>query len=59
MRNPWRRVVGVDINPQYIDEARQRYDGRVPALKLLAAATARNANRIHAGRLQKHPVSRR
>ena len=29
------RVVGVDINPQYIEEARQRYDGRVPGLKLL------------------------
>jgi hypothetical protein len=29
------RVVGVDINPQYIEEARQRYDGRVPGLRLL------------------------
>ena len=28
------RVVGVDINPQYIEAARQRYDGRVPGLKL-------------------------
>ena len=28
------RVVGVDINPQYIEEARQRYAGRVPGLKL-------------------------
>jgi cyclopropane fatty-acyl-phospholipid synthase-like methyltransferase len=31
------RVVGVDVNPQYIEEARQRYDGRVPGLKLLVA----------------------
>jgi SAM-dependent methyltransferase len=31
------RVVGVDINPQYIEEARQRYDGRVPGLQLLVA----------------------
>jgi trans-aconitate methyltransferase len=133
------RVVGVDINPQYIEEARQRYDGRVPGLKLLVGdiqtsawlfepvdfiyaalvfeyvdvartmsvlrrhcnpkgilavlsqvphetlpevsslpvrqsatagagnassvarriATARNASRIHDGRLQKHPISRR
>jgi ubiquinone/menaquinone biosynthesis C-methylase UbiE len=29
------RVVGVDINPQYIEEARQRYAGRVPGLKLV------------------------
>jgi len=29
------RVVGVDINPQYLGEARQRYDGRVPGLDLL------------------------
>jgi ubiquinone/menaquinone biosynthesis C-methylase UbiE len=29
------RIVGVDINPQYIEEARRRYDGRVPGLKLL------------------------
>ena len=29
------RVVGVDINPQYIEEARQRYDVRVPGLKLI------------------------
>ena len=28
------RVVGVDINPQYIEAARQRYAGRVPGLKL-------------------------
>jgi trans-aconitate methyltransferase len=27
------RVVGVDINPQYIEEARQRYAGRVPGLE--------------------------
>ena len=30
-----RRVVGVDINPQYVEEARQRYVGRVPGLELL------------------------
>ena len=29
------RVVGVDINPQYIEKARQRYAGRVPGLQLL------------------------
>ena len=29
------RVVGVDINPQYIEKTRQRYAGRVPGLKLL------------------------
>ena len=29
------RVVGVDINPQYIEKARQRYAGRVPGLELL------------------------
>jgi SAM-dependent methyltransferase len=29
------RVVGVDINPQYVEEARQRYAGRVPGLKLV------------------------
>ncbi|MHB8816413.1 MAG: class I SAM-dependent methyltransferase [Steroidobacteraceae bacterium] len=28
------RVVGVDINPRYIEAARQRYDGRVQGLKL-------------------------
>ena len=31
------RVVGVDINPHYIEEARQRYDGRVPGLELFVA----------------------
>lgn len=31
------RVVGVDINPQYVEEARQRYAGRVPGLELLVA----------------------
>jgi SAM-dependent methyltransferase len=30
------RVVGVDINPQYIEEARRRYAGRVPGLELIA-----------------------
>ena len=29
------RVVGVDINPQYIEKTRQRYAGRVPGLQLL------------------------
>jgi SAM-dependent methyltransferase len=28
------RVVGVDINPHYIEEARQRHDGRIPGLEL-------------------------
>lgn len=31
------RVVGVDINPQYIEEARRRYAGHVPGLELLVA----------------------
>jgi SAM-dependent methyltransferase len=31
------RVVGVDINPRYIEEARQRYAGRMPGLELLVA----------------------
>jgi ubiquinone/menaquinone biosynthesis C-methylase UbiE len=29
------RVVGVDINPQYIEEARRRYAGRMPGLELI------------------------
>jgi trans-aconitate methyltransferase len=29
------RVVGVDINPHYIEEARERYVGRVPGLQLV------------------------
>ena len=29
------RVVGVDINPQYVEEARRRYEGRVRSLTLL------------------------
>lgn len=28
------RVVGVDINPQYIERARERYEGRIPGLEL-------------------------
>ena len=28
------RVVGVDINPQYIEQARLRYEGRIPGLEL-------------------------
>ncbi|HEY7888640.1 MAG TPA: class I SAM-dependent methyltransferase [Steroidobacteraceae bacterium] len=28
------RVVGVDINPQYIERARERYEGRTPGLEL-------------------------
>jgi len=31
------RVVGVDINPRYIEEARQRYEGRIPGLDLRVA----------------------
>ena len=31
------RVVGIDINPHFIEEARQRDEGRVPGLKLLVA----------------------
>jgi SAM-dependent methyltransferase len=30
-----RRVVGIDINPRYIEEARQRHAKRVPGLELL------------------------
>lgn len=29
------RVAGIDINPRYIEEARQRYAGRMPGLTLL------------------------
>ena len=28
------RVVGVDINPQYVERARDRYKGRIPGLEL-------------------------
>lgn len=28
------RLVGVDINPQYIERARERYEGRIPGLEL-------------------------
>ena len=28
------RVVGVDINPQYIERARARYEGRIPGLEM-------------------------
>lgn len=31
------RVVGVDINPVYIEQARRRFEGRIPGLELLAA----------------------
>lgn len=31
------RVVGVDINPQYIERARERYKGRIPGLELHVA----------------------
>lgn len=32
-----RRVVGVDINPEYIEETRRRYEGLVPGLELYVA----------------------
>jgi trans-aconitate methyltransferase len=32
-----RRVVGVDINPEYIEQARRRYAGRIPELELYIA----------------------
>lgn len=28
------RVIGVDLNPQYIEQARARYQGRIPGLEL-------------------------
>ena len=31
------RVVGVDINPEYIEQARRRFEGRIPGLELLTA----------------------
>jgi ubiquinone/menaquinone biosynthesis C-methylase UbiE len=31
------RVVGVDINPEYIEQARQRYEGRISGLELYVA----------------------
>lgn len=31
------RVVGLDINPEYIEQARSRYDGRIPGLELYVA----------------------
>lgn len=31
------RVVGVDINPEYIERARRRYAGRIPGLELYVA----------------------
>jgi SAM-dependent methyltransferase len=31
------RVVGVDINPRYVEEARQRHGGRIPGLELHVA----------------------
>jgi len=31
------RLVGVDINPQYIERARERYEGRIPGLELHTA----------------------
>ena len=31
------RVVGVDINPAYIEQARQRYAGRIPGLEIYVA----------------------
>ena len=31
------RVVGVDIHPGYVDEARRRYEGRIPGLELYVA----------------------
>lgn len=31
------RVVGVDINPEYIEQARRRLEGRIPGLELLTA----------------------
>jgi ubiquinone/menaquinone biosynthesis C-methylase UbiE len=31
------RVVGIDINPHYIEEAGKRYGGRMPGLKLFVA----------------------
>ena len=31
------RVVGVDINPEYIEQARRRFEARIPGLELLTA----------------------
>lgn len=31
------RIVGVDLNPDYIEQARRRYDGRIPGLELYVA----------------------
>jgi trans-aconitate methyltransferase len=31
------RVVGVDINPEYIEQTRRRYEGRIPGLHLYIA----------------------
>ena len=31
------RVVGLDVNPQYIEQTRWRYDGRIPGLELYVA----------------------
>ena len=31
------RVVGVDLNPDYIEQTRQRYEGRLPGLELYTA----------------------
>ena len=34
VRTSARRVVGVDINPDYIEQARRRYAGSIPGLEL-------------------------
>jgi len=44
------RVVGVDINPQYIERSRERYGGRLPNLELHCADVESSA-------LQFEPVS--
>jgi ubiquinone/menaquinone biosynthesis C-methylase UbiE len=37
------RVVGVDINPDYIRQARRRYEDRIPRLELIVADVERDA----------------
>jgi trans-aconitate methyltransferase len=40
------RVVGVDINPEYVDALRDRYGGRVPNLELIVGDIESNAVRF-------------